>query len=323
MNDDKPRTLSQLIGERVRKAREAAGRRQQDIARAANILGFDWTRSSVASLEAGTRKLSPEELARLPIVLLGASIPPTDLVLEDDEIALPVGTIRGQAILHPPLRADPALLADFEELRSAITESRRDTPITQLRYRLESRLWLINRRGEASRGEDDRAILAEIVAQAAPLIVASVAWDDRIDQSKVGRVLATTRTELERKSATRLGTRPEIVACMAQVRWSRSIDQERDQRAKDEAPEASGRALQSLKGHITRTLIAELGEEWAARGGQVEELFARLRSHGDDVEAQARDLLTLFGRVPLPDLDRPVFAPEIDAEIEAEVDGHG
>lgn len=55
-----------FLGMRLRSLRESAGKRQDDIAHTAKSVGLSWGRSSVASLEAGTRNLSAFEWILLP-----------------------------------------------------------------------------------------------------------------------------------------------------------------------------------------------------------------------------------------------------------------
>lgn len=56
------------LGARLRDLRETAGLRQGDIAACANAAGLSWGRSSVASLERGTRGLSAFEWLALPAI---------------------------------------------------------------------------------------------------------------------------------------------------------------------------------------------------------------------------------------------------------------
>ncbi|WP_165938391.1 helix-turn-helix domain-containing protein [Parafrankia sp. BMG5.11] len=61
--------MREVVGEGVRRAREAAGARQDDVARAARRYGLTWSRSKVAALERGAKPVSIEELALLTLVL--------------------------------------------------------------------------------------------------------------------------------------------------------------------------------------------------------------------------------------------------------------
>jgi hypothetical protein len=74
-----PRTLLQLIGARMRALRDARGLLQEDVAAQARSLGFDWTRGTVAMLEAGRRRLTLEEWLLLPQVFDRADAAPLTL----------------------------------------------------------------------------------------------------------------------------------------------------------------------------------------------------------------------------------------------------
>jgi len=67
------RTLAQVVGIRFRVHREEAGLTQDEVAAAAQRLGFAWGRSSVAALEQGTRDLGAAELLALPFIWAEAS----------------------------------------------------------------------------------------------------------------------------------------------------------------------------------------------------------------------------------------------------------
>jgi hypothetical protein len=63
-------TIGEAVGEYLRTVhRPRFGLTQDDIARAARELGFNWVQSSVAQLETGRRRLSAEELLATPLIL--------------------------------------------------------------------------------------------------------------------------------------------------------------------------------------------------------------------------------------------------------------
>lgn len=66
-------TLAEAIGTQIKTFRQSEDLRQDDIARAANAYGFPWARTSVASLETGSRELSATELLMLPYILATAA----------------------------------------------------------------------------------------------------------------------------------------------------------------------------------------------------------------------------------------------------------
>ncbi|MET8404512.1 helix-turn-helix transcriptional regulator [Streptomyces sp900116325] len=61
--------------------------------------------------------------------------------------------------------------------------------------------------------------------------------------------------ETDRKVAARLDMPPEEVASLAIELWGRSVGEERDARA---GVSGSARSVQAVRGHVTRTLVAEL-----------------------------------------------------------------
>lgn len=89
-----PRSLRQVVGDRVRELRKSAGLRQEDIARAARDVGLAWPRQKIAELERGEKSISAEELILLPSVLsallvdLDREVSLADLLDSDAEIRL-------------------------------------------------------------------------------------------------------------------------------------------------------------------------------------------------------------------------------------------
>ncbi len=75
------------VARRVRELREAAGRRQEDVAVAARQCGLAWGRSTVAMLESGRYDLKADELLALPLVLHRAGVAdiPLKVLLLGDE----------------------------------------------------------------------------------------------------------------------------------------------------------------------------------------------------------------------------------------------
>ena len=64
------RTLEQVIGAELKRLREAAGVRQEQVAMTAQSLGLDWTQPNVAAVESGRSGFAPVELAFLPWIAL-------------------------------------------------------------------------------------------------------------------------------------------------------------------------------------------------------------------------------------------------------------
>jgi transcriptional regulator with XRE-family HTH domain len=92
-----------LVGRRVRKLREAAGRSQDELASAARRAGLNWTRGSVASLEFGRRGLSAEEFLLLPLALMfldGKDHTLVELLEGASKVTRPTGPTTGTKFLR-------------------------------------------------------------------------------------------------------------------------------------------------------------------------------------------------------------------------------
>lgn len=81
----------------------------------------------------------------------------------------------------------------------------------------------------------------------------------RTRRSPERRAAECAQLEAERKAARRLGVEPYDVALASLQLWGRCLTDERDARvAAASEPDAPPRTIQALRGHITRTLLAEL-----------------------------------------------------------------
>jgi transcriptional regulator with XRE-family HTH domain len=70
--------------------------------------------------------------------------------------------------------------------------------------------------------------------------------------------------DLEQKVARRFKSDPIIVVLVARAAWGRSLTEERDRRVAEQAPAGtSPRAMQALRGHVTRALLQELAPRLA------------------------------------------------------------
>ncbi len=74
-----PRPLRAVVGEGVRRIREDAGLRQDEVAIAARRHGLAWNRGRIATLEHGQKAISAEELCLIPSVLAEACRRPVSL----------------------------------------------------------------------------------------------------------------------------------------------------------------------------------------------------------------------------------------------------
>ncbi|MFF1732020.1 helix-turn-helix transcriptional regulator [Streptomyces sp. NPDC058247] len=216
------------IGRRLQQVREAKGLTAEEVAKSAQAFGLSWHRPTVGQIERGKRSLNAVELLLLPMVYaqtLEELLPEGTVWLTDDvaasrEAVLSALTdvVRGM----PPLRKP----GGWHLNRDALTSQEFLERTTDDAYRQRAR-WPIGA------GED---VPGDFWGQA-----------------------PFSPDEAEGKAAKRLGTTPEFVAYAARALWGRGLAAERDERlrARSAAPETP-RALQSARGHITRTLIKEM-----------------------------------------------------------------
>ncbi|CAI7980248.1 hypothetical protein FRAHR75_770040 [Frankia sp. Hr75.2] len=91
MADEATLSFRQVVGEGVRRVREATGARQDDVAVAARKRGLTWSRQKVAMLERGSKPVSVEELVILLELLTEVCRRPVglgELIAPDTRIAL-------------------------------------------------------------------------------------------------------------------------------------------------------------------------------------------------------------------------------------------
>lgn len=218
--------LTAAIGKRVKALREAAGVRQEDVATAARACGLSWGRSTVAMLESGKRRLDPEELLLLPVVLQVSqvgSFPLLDLLTGEDE------TVELTPQAH-------AARAEVEKLLAANPET------------LDKNAWTAP--GLLS--------LAEVMKAEAEWSGERSKWRRRGHTPEQVEVLMRDAAgEAEQVAARKLGVAPYEVAKAARWLWGHSLTAVRDERAKA-AGELGAESLRAVRGHVTRELVDEL-----------------------------------------------------------------
>lgn len=274
MSNEQP-SLSQAIGARLRALRTEHGLRQEQVAAYARVWGLDWTRSTVAAIEAGDRALSLEEFFALPLVYKPLQLP--DLFPGDGWVDLRLServgwttpeshlrdTLRGEALADAPRpAADPEIPAGVDY---AIVE-----PFTQLKEKPGH----LTRHIRPPTDEELRAYVAAVNAGEIRVPHTKVVgeWDDeaaervflelpRDVQRRRSEIEAAARGEAERKIARKLGVSPLLVSACAFARYHGSLAEARDEKVWEmqaQGAEFSGRTLQALRGHATRKILAEL-----------------------------------------------------------------
>jgi transcriptional regulator with XRE-family HTH domain len=229
------RTVGQAVGERLRSLRQERDdlRRQEDVAaRVRESVGLKWTRSTVAGLETGRRVMSIEELLSLSIAL---RVQPWEWFVGDGAVTLSEGTT-------VTYRAMRYLLGSGETTR------RDDFDIPELRAERES----VKKRTREALTIGAQTVLTAVWPTAAPLARPIEAAED-------------ARRPAEEKAAAKFGMKPIVFSVLFHAWWGRGLTTERDARVMDRRRHpahsmATPRAVQALRGHVTRELLEEFGD---------------------------------------------------------------
>jgi transcriptional regulator with XRE-family HTH domain len=222
---DQAPTFGEAIGQQLQRVREEKGRTAEDVAQSARWLGLSWHRPTVRQIEQGQRSISAAELILLPVIY---SVPLSEL--------LPQGTVWLTSELGVYGR----------EVRKVLGGDY--SPSTRALHAPGG--WHL--KGTSDQDPVERAVR---VARAVGEIWRRTSWPPHA----VAQHAQDNPDEAETKAAKRLGTTPHYVAYAARETWGRGLAEEREVRLRErgELPEGK-RAVQSARGHITRTLVAEL-----------------------------------------------------------------
>jgi transcriptional regulator with XRE-family HTH domain len=224
--------LSRHLGERLKVARELQGRRQDQVAADARLLGLTWTRATVAAIETGKRDVTAGELLLLPHLLryeseLQALFPDQEWIRLGPDVALDGNAIRR------------TLAGNAKSIRPHQIDSPGSRSFARFVEQLE-----------------DPGVLEQVRRHTA---VMEAIWPHS-EGGELGELVKADRdaeSEVERRAAERLGINPRHLALAARRCWGRSLTEERDART----PEG----VRST-GHITRALLAELRPLLASAG---------------------------------------------------------
>lgn len=264
--NDKPRQLSAVVGEGLRKFRESRGLRQEDIANAARDYGFTWGRSSVAALEAGNRELSIGELLLIPAIVrkLGGWDEPIisarAQVMISDSTWILAHQIPGQAwaLLTPTVpperaRQDLQPLEDETFLLGGIEAEDHHGPEFRRKVVLEVSMW------------------ERMYYTLWPEKLSTRRWEES-ESFELDRRVAERITTPDGKSAD-----SGLVEAFSFGLWGRSTGDERDARTDERGKYDTKRALQSARGHVTRELIDELQTEITRRWAEASEFISKTK----------------------------------------------
>jgi len=227
-----PMQIHQLLGECIRNARLRKGWRQQDAADHFRMYGLPtWRPGAVGQVETGTRKPSIGELL-LACAALEVSL--ADLIPDTDE---PVDLGQGATRSAKAVRA--LLSGDFARFP-------RDP--AEFTFPGESTLDEVIARAGAER-DRLRRLVQPIVDRSLRSLTAEVQHRAFIQP-----------TDADRHAASKLGVEPAQVRMAALAVWGLDFDAERDRRAEVGAaePAADLRSLSARRGHVARTMTAEL-----------------------------------------------------------------
>ncbi len=236
MTDESARPLRAVIGEGVRRVREAADLRQDDVSRAARMHGLAWGQSRIAALERGEKAISAEELVLLRLALTYAcdrEVTLSDLIDPQSRVALSDAvTATGRALVG--VLADEDTGAMLVRDLAVVPVALQSIDVPAMTARMDAIRDRAQRLGLATRARDYQPIFAR--------------------ERQIGLT--------EERTGKRIGEDPFIVAAIANALWGRSLADERD-RLVDERADAGADPdrLRALRGRVTRQLVEQVAAE--------------------------------------------------------------
>ena len=219
--ENQEQTIREVVGENVRRIRDEAGARQDDVAAAARGVGLSWTRSKITALESGEKALDLAEavlLAEAMGEVVGHPVGVADLLAGDGAVRLSRVRVLHRKALRRFLDGDPVKMLV------------RDIPGGRARAR--------NALGQALAGMKRAGVMAG----------AEISVDLMMHAEKHAG-------EAEERAGRTLGVSKMDVAYLAVGLWGRTLVEERDRRVGDDVPPASRAAK---RGRVTRQLVEDL-----------------------------------------------------------------
>jgi len=224
-----PVDIHVLIGRGIRARREALGLRQEEAAQKFRFFGLPtWRRSTVAQVEAGTRRPS---LGDLLIVSYALGCALADLVPEVNE---PVDLGTGATI---GALGAKKLLSDWDAFGKLPVEEALEGPGSAM-------LTEATQRAKAEE-EKQKPLLRPIWENSPRPLGQGDRWQAQAPP-----------TEAEVRAAERLDVLPVQLKAASRVLWGKNFEEERDVRA--EVGSAAPQSLQARRGHATRRMLSEL-----------------------------------------------------------------
>jgi hypothetical protein len=249
------KTLSHVIGERMRQAREATNLPQEHIASTARRrYGLRWTRATVAAIESGKREITLGEFIMLPMIM---SFSHCHFPGEDNKFFELQDLIPSDGWL--PISPETSVHAEFV---SAVLRGKAgddtfpgllNTP--ELR-KVRALLPKIQERMRERAEEYDR--LKKL-------------WPEVVKKPDLMRIDDEVFKDAVKKVALKLRISPLAVAFASHALWGKGFEEERDSRVSERAKDDVLRMKQSLlgknqyqrttqamRGHVTRALLREI-----------------------------------------------------------------
>jgi transcriptional regulator with XRE-family HTH domain len=121
--ENREQTIREVVGENVRRIREKAGARQDDVSTAARSVGLSWTRSKITALERGEKALDLADAVLLAEAMAQIAGQPVsiaaDLFAGDGAVRLSPVTVIQREALRRFLGGDPVRLFAREGERTS------------------------------------------------------------------------------------------------------------------------------------------------------------------------------------------------------------
>lgn len=234
-----PMDIHGLIGLGIRAKREELGLRQEDAAKMFRKGGLPaWRRSTVAQVEAGTRRPS---LGDLLLVGLAFDCALADLVPDQAPERIDVGS--GATMSAAAVKA---LLSGVSPLD--LPDDEIDTPMdSDLATAVEDWRWGMESVRSAWADREQAREQVRLILEKGSL--------RRVDDVDVSRSFRPA-TEAEERAAERLGLQVAYLRAASRALWDRDFEAERDSRAGN--GEMTPGSLQGRRGHATRAMLGEL-----------------------------------------------------------------